>query len=550
MLKIFLVENDSAVREEIKGKFDWKDRGFEFCGEAGDGELAFPLIKSARPDIVITDIRMPFMDGLALSRLIRREMPLTEIVVLTEEQNFEYARECVRLGVAGYLLKPVDGGELLAELDSLAERIQERNRQRENSGKYREETEQSLLRDRRELFRRLITGSQSPALLLEAAQALGLELSAVWYNLLLVKIQDHGRTYEERRRIAAEIEDRFLKRMAARAEQILVFDREPEGKALLLKADSAEEMAELQDDVTAGLKETLSAYSGIDCLSGLGRPVNRLGELPGSFEGAGRALARRYLEEKNSALADGGPDQEYGGVGGDGSDIGNISPKQVDRGILREFLKTGRREETSGFLEEYFRVLWDDNAIRSNIFRQYIILDAYFCVADFLEELQIPRTEIAPPDTVPGALQRAEDAAAYVADIVNGAMELRDQAADNRYRDIVRQVKQYIEENYADEELSLNLLAAHVNFSPNHLSMVFSQQTGKTLIRYLTDVRMNRAKELLRCTGKRSSVISAEVGYKDPHYFSYLFKKTQGMTPTQFRTGGNGQSSPGGGQVQ
>ncbi|MBD4656107.1 helix-turn-helix domain-containing protein, partial [Xanthomonas citri pv. citri] len=78
-------------------------------------------------------------------------------------------------------------------------------------------------------------------------------------------------------------------------------------------------------------------------------------------------------------------------------------------------------------------------------------------------------------------------------------------------------------------------MASHVNFSPNHLSMVFSQQTGNTLIKYLTDYRMNKAKELLKCTNKKSSEISVMVGYKDPHYFSYLFKKTQGVTPTQFR---------------
>ena len=83
----------------------------------------------------------------------------------------------------------------------------------------------------------------------------------------------------------------------------------------------------------------------------------------------------------------------------------------------------------------------------------------------------------------------------------------------------------------------MNLLASHVNFSPNHLIMIFSQQTGMSFIKYLTDYRMNKAKELLRCTGKRSSLISQEVGYKDPHYFSYLFKKTQGMTPTQYRGG-------------
>ena len=166
-------------------------------------------------------------------------------------------------------------------------------------------------------------------------------------------------------------------------------------------------------------------------------------------------------------------------------------------------------------------------------------MDVYFCVVDFLEGLQIQREEIEPFDITSGILQTQESAMEYVTCIVKKALELREKTASNRYGDVVDEVMRYIEENYADEELSLNVLASHVNFSPNHLSMIFSQQTGQTFIKYLTDFRLNKAKELLRCTGKKSSVISMEVGYKDPHYFSYLFKKTQGMTPTQYRGGKN-----------
>ena len=166
-------------------------------------------------------------------------------------------------------------------------------------------------------------------------------------------------------------------------------------------------------------------------------------------------------------------------------------------------------------------------------------MDIYFCVAEFLDGLQIPREEIEDFDIASGILQTQDSAMEYVIRIMKKALELREKSASNRYGDVVDEVTRYIEENYADEELSLNVLASHVNFSPNHLSMIFSQQTGQTFIKYLTDFRMNKAKELLRCTGKKSSVISMEVGYKDPHYFSYLFKKTQGMTPTQYRGGKN-----------
>ena len=97
MLKVFLVEDEFVIREGIKNNIDWKAHGYEFCGEAGDGELAYPMIQKLRPDIVITDIRMPFMDGLELSRLIRKELPDTEIIILSGYQEFEYAKEAIKL---------------------------------------------------------------------------------------------------------------------------------------------------------------------------------------------------------------------------------------------------------------------------------------------------------------------------------------------------------------------------------------------------------------------------------------------------------------------
>ena len=201
-----------------------------------------------------------------------------------------------------------------------------------------------------------------------------------------------------------------------------------------------------------------------------------------------------------------------------------------------ELLKLGTKDEAVYFVDEFFKRQGAE-ALNSTIFRQYIVMDVYFCVASFLEELQIGREEIASFDVNSELLQSKEHAVGYVTKIMEKAVELRDKKSSNRYGTVVDQVKKYIEEHYEEEELSLNLLASYVNFSPNHLSMIFSQQTGQTFIKYLTDFRMNMAKELLRCTGKRSSIISAEVGYKDPHYFSYLFKKTQGMTPTQYRGG-------------
>ena len=178
-----------------------------------------------------------------------------------------------------------------------------------------------------------------------------------------------------------------------------------------------------------------------------------------------------------------------------------------------------------------------EGAMDSNMFRQYLATEFYFAVSTFLEEIGADRSSIEAFDVPRGDIKDSESTRDYFIKITSDAMDLRDAGAGNRYRSVIDEARKYIDENYSDEDLSLNKLASHVNFSPNHLSAVFSSQTGMTFIKYLTDYRMNKAKELLRCTSKRGSDISYEVGYKDPHYFSYLFKRTQGVTPTQYRNG-------------
>jgi len=532
MLKIFLVEDEFVVREGIKNNIDWNAHGYEFCGEASDGELAFPMIQKLKPDIVITDIKMPFMDGLTLSRLIKKEMPWIEIIILTGYQEFEYAKEGIKIGIAEYLSKPISGGELLREVDAIAVKIEEKRQEREIREKYMKEMEENVQKERKDFFQYLVAGSKSVGELLELADELNIDLSAMWYNIVLFKTESMYHEYDEYSNSLIEIEQKLKQFDDV---HLLMFDRNLEGKALLFKADSKEELEQIQNEHLNKIKELLSEYENVRYFGGIGEAVNRLRELPDSFESASHAFAHRYLVKESRILSSHELEQGVY-LEKEEFNITNVDPKQIDRSKIKEFLKLGDRKEVIYFVEEFFKDL-GVSAMKSNLFRQYITMDTYFTVVDFLEGRQLSRDEIEPLDVTSGVLQSEESATEYVVRIIDKALELREKTVSNRYSDIVDEVMQYIEQNYADEELSLNLLASHVNFSPNHLSMIFSQQTGQTFIKYLTDYRMNKAKELLRGTSKKSSVIAMEVGYKDSHYFSYLFKKTQGMTPTQYRGG-------------
>lgn len=533
MLKVFLAEDEFIIREGIKNNIDWQAHGYEFCGEASDGELAFPLIQKTRPDILITDIKMPFVDGLALSRLVKKELPETEIIILSGYEEFDYAKEAIQIGVARYLLKPVNGETLLQEIDSVAEIILGKQKEKEIREKYQKEMEENSLRDQMDLFQHLVTGDCSMEELLSVADKLDLKIMAPWYSIVLLKIQSMKHDYEEYSGSIVVVDERIAK--LAEPEHVLIFDRALEGRAFLFKADSEDELLAYQKEYLGDVKEVLSSYMNLRYFGGIGTPVNRLREIPASFEDASHAFAHRYLVAE-SCILDSSLLMQEGAAEQEDFRISAVNPEQIDRTKMQEFLRTGDLDEVVYFVDEFFGKL-DGGAMKSRIFRQYITMDAYFSIVDFLKGLGLQKDEIEAPDQDSSILQDEKSAMDYIVRIMEKALVLREKKASSRYEDVVSEVIHYIEDNYAQEELSLNLLASHVNFSPNHLSMIFSQQTGQTLIRYLTDYRMNRAKELLRCSSKKSSVISMEVGYKDPHYFSYLFKKTQGMTPTQYRGG-------------
>ncbi len=535
MLKVFLVEDEYVVREGIKNNIDWKSHGYDFCGEAGDGELAYSMIQKEKPDIVITDIKMPFMDGLTLSRMIKQEFPWIEIIILTGYEDFQFAREAIKIGVSCYLLKPVNGESIIKEVDALSLKIMEKKAERDASKRYEEDMRERTELDKRDLFNTLVRGGKSASEIISEAKKLSIDLSALRYNVMLLKLWSTKHDIGEFSNSAVKVEQKIRK--AAEDNGAIFFDFKIEGTALLFKGDDDEQIKKSIDTAISRMKEVFDEYKNIRYFGGIGQIVGRITEIPTSFDWASRAFAHLYLTSENAFLVG---SKEGLKPSNDTDILSEINPQHIDRHLIKKFLRGGETSETPFFLEEFLNGI-GNNAIKSSMLRQYIAMDVYFCVADFTEnELGLTRSELEGKVELPRAdiLMDENKTHEYLVDIINTALSLRQDHALGRYHDVVNEVTAFIAEHYSDEELSLNTLAAQVNFSPNHLSAIFKQETGQPFIKYLTDYRMNVAKDLLRRSSKKSNEIGIMVGYKDPHYFSYLFKKTQGVTPTQYRNTG------------
>lgn len=535
MLKVFLVEDEMIIRNGVKNNIPWEQEGFTFVGEAGDGELAWPLIRQTKPDILITDIRMPFMDGLELSGLVRKELPDTKIIILSGYSEFDYAKQAINLGVANYLLKPINGEKLLEAVKQVADIIREERAQALLVEQYRQENQENIKVEKIRLFEQIVTGSSTAREILDRGELLDLDLAAPFYTVLLLKLIDSG----ENMYISGQVMEASEKVDAAVMErpEFFAVERGLEGLAILIKSREETQAKSQLDQFEQEIRKILSEYPEVSYFGGAGDTVQRMRDIRRSYVGASKAFASRFFTEKNRFLTvEQLHELKPGGV--KDRNLKSVDASKVNRKLMEDFLKSGLEEETQSFVEEYFKNIGRKN-YESLMFCHYLIVDMNLCASHFLESIGIDPSLLPAQCRDVGefadSLQCEERMIAYVTELFTETIRLRDNFSKNKYLELITDAQKIILENFQNNEFSMNQAAAMVNLSPGYFSTLFRQETGMSFVEYLTSIRLEKAKALLMCTNMRSSEIAYEVGYKDAHYFSYIFKKVCGCTPKEYR---------------
>ena len=542
MLKIFLAEDEVIVRETIKRMIPWEELGFELVGEAADGEMALPLLIRQKPDLLITDIKMPFMDGLTLAKLAKKELPELKIVILSGYDDFNYAKQAINIGVEDYLLKPITKNALIERLSEIRSRYEHEKTQKEYYEKFQREMQAYEKNSSRDFFEALVRGSMDMMEVYKKAEKLGVDIVAEAYNILIFTMnseedfsgQKEG--YSEWEAESLEMLEEFFSGHPS----AMLFRSNIFSYGVLLKGQK-ESIKEITKECVGKIQGILKRKeSKREWFLAVGQPVERLSQIKKSYHTASRAFSQRYLYGENILYYDEMEMMEHRSGQADTNDnayLKKVDVNALNPAILQKFLSNGLQEETENFVKDYFYAIGQE-PMESLVFRNYVILNVRFSVLSFLKSLGCDTEEMEPENTeeiLAESGKNIESAITYAKKMISQAITIRDQNSGNKNRSILKTAVDFIDEHYMDEDISLNTAANVANVSSNHFSALFSQNMGQTFIEYLTTLRMNKAKELLRCTGMRSSEIAGEVGYKDAHYFSYLFKKTQGMTPSEYR---------------
>lgn len=542
MLKIFLAEDEVVVRETIKRMIPWEELGFELVGEAADGEMALPLLIRQQPDLLITDIKMPFMDGLTLARLAKKEIPGLKVVILSGYDDFNYAKQAIGIGVEDYLLKPITKNALIERLSEIRSRYEHEKTQKEYYEKFQREMQAYEKNSSRDFFEALVGGSMDMMEVYKRAEKLGLDIVAEAYNVLIFTMncdEDFSGQRDEYSSWKAESLE-LLENFFAGHSSAMLFRSNIFSYGVLLKGQR-EAIEENTRACVDEIRKILSRQDGRrEWFLAVGQSVERLSQIQKSYHTASRAFSQRYLYDENILYYDEMETMEHPGGQAETEDnayLQKVDVNALNPAILQKFLSNGLQEETENFVKDYFYAIGQE-PMESLVFRNYVILNVRFSVISFIKGLGCDTNEMESADTeevLAESGKNMESAIAYAKKMISQAIEIRDQNSGNKNRSILKTAVDFIDSHYMEEDISLNTVANVANVSSNHFSALFSQNMGQTFIEYLTTLRMNKAKELLRCTGMRSSEIAGEIGYKDAHYFSYLFKKTQGMTPSDYR---------------
>lgn len=535
MFKVFIVEDEIVVREGIRNNIEWEQYGFRFAGDAPDGEIALPLIRQIKPDVLITDIKMPFMDGLALIEIVRRELPKTRIIIISGYDDFSYAQQAIRMGVDQYLLKPIAKSKMVEVLTELHRKMAEEQKQQEYFEEFMREVREYEIFTRRRFFEKIVTGGMTVREITETAGELGIDLNAPYYNIVLFSLSSagyDGSAPEKYTEVLAAVEDEIRKYISCHPELIL-FIWNVTIYAVIVKGEK-DDIRQKTDDCIRNIADCCrKAGSDVNWHIACGIPVPRIGSIPSCFQKASRLLSHRYICPDEHILTE--------------EVISNISKKQdagqcggkngIDQERVMSFLGNGSMEDIESYTDQLIQNAKVEAATPSMLYR-YLAMTVYLAAVKYLDTIGCRTYSIWSHGLRPDdGMSAPEEARGYMRRVMEHVLELRDDVSKKQQQDLLDQAIEYINTHYHEESISLDKVAKEVNVSPNYFSAIFSQEVGMTFIEYLTNRRIERAKYLLRHSDMRSGEIAFSVGYRDPHYFSFVFKKVTGITPSEFRKG-------------
>lgn len=526
--KVILVDDEEDVRSSIERKLDWNSLGFELVGSVNNGEEALELIGQKHADVVMTDIKMPFMDGLTLCAKVKENYKNTKVVLYSGFDDFEFAREAVHLEAEEYLLKPIGAKDLENVFRKIKQNLDKEFDERRNLKNLNDYYQKSLPMMREHVLAGMLEGKITETQAGALIQSYGMGFGAPYYCVaFLVGDSPMGdKEFETGQMLMFSLknltEDYLKNNIEGYTFMYL-------GCVVVIAQLKMEK--QIHDFVyhidqvckigTRMLKMKVNA--------GVGHAYSQLSKISLSYEEAKTAVDYRIFEEEN----------------GQAIYINDVEPKTQGT-ILQELqgiskiiheIKFGSEKELRTSIVNYIQELKGYKATVQQY--QLTFMEMITELLKLLRIYQLDITEVFGKTFDPyqdvTKVHSLDEFAVGLEEKCFIIWNMLRRKRTNSTNMMTEKAKSYIEEHYMQSDLSVEDLCNHLNISATYFSVMFKKEIGMSFISYLTKVRLEHAVELLNNTGDKSYVIAEKVGYTEPNYFSYVFKKQYGVSPSKYR---------------
>ncbi|HPQ46180.1 MAG TPA: response regulator [Clostridia bacterium] len=532
MFKVLLVDDEEEVRQGIRDRIDWPRFNLEVCGEAENGREALELFDECIPDIVITDINMPFMDGLELAERIKEEYPTVKVVILTGFDDFKFAQTAIKHGVSDYILKPVLPADINDLLEKLNKQLLDEISEKENIDKLRKYYNESLPVIRENFLMSLILGkSDMPDT--NMIDKSDVSLDGRWFTVAICKIDSESinamnLTSDEirfKRFTVFNIINEVLEKHGRGA--AFMYD---DGIVIILPSNSSGRSAAVNrmTDRLDEMRRSVERYTDLTVSIGMGTIVQDINHARDSYISAIAARKYKTILSGNKVIF---VEDLEPGIGG----FFHLDEKKEDQ--LVSSIKFGDEAK----VRESVDCLFEDPLEKQISMQEYQL---YFTeiVSTLMKVARLFEIELS--DIFPegsgmlmefDSFNSMDQAREWVFDFSLKLMEsIRNQRQDAS-EVLFEKAVDYINENYSDANLNVQKLANHLFISPSYMNLIFKKKSGETFLKSLTTVRFEKAKELLADRSCKIAEVAEKVGYPDVSYFSYFFKKKTGSSPREYR---------------
>lgn len=535
LYRIILVDDEEEVRKSIIKKIDWKSAGFEVVGDAENGQEALEKIEGLEPDVVLTDIRMPYMDGLTLSEQIRQKYPSIKLVIFSGFDDFDYAKQAIKLNVIEYILKPVNVEEMTAILKKIKKTLDEEIEQRRNITLLRENYQKSLpiIREQflNDLIRRRIPEDEAREKLIDymipIVDAKKWVAAAVEVEYGEIRREEAPSFHKEKELIPISVRQ-MMAELLEKDWRVVFFTDPVEMKLVLIAAIDQNRTQTGFITVMGNICKEIRRVLEIPVTVGIGRGYTSLSDISLSYQSAAEALGYKAIVGTGSTIYI--------------NDVEPMNPGKLvwesqDEAELLAAVKFGPQERLIQAVECSLERLNEAKVHASQI--QIYMISIINSMVRLMQQYDMDFLEIFGMENGYqegiGKILKREHFNEWLMKTVLRLNQVLSRERESSMQQIVEEAARYIQENYPDPELSAEKICRHLHISPAYFSTIFKKETGQAYTAYLTEVRLNKAVELLTMTKDKTYVIASKVGYQEQNYFSYVFKKRFGISPTKFR---------------